>query len=288
MPGNHLILYLSLLPAMYCSLFLHEVGHAVLGWWCGYEVTSFGLGLGRPLLLARWRGTRIYFSLSRSTQGITWLIAPVMYPSRRRQVLMLLGGCLATGVASLTPLLFWLLLPWGCDVWLVLLGWNAWIGLWSLVPFQMRLGKFSLRSDGAMVWQLLRHGHLPSHIEESIRTLTTMRPFWEGIGDLRILRVFQTAVAMSWTPLGGCEYATELCAAGDRLPVGHSSQSRALWALARAHIALEIGQPEECVAALDEAEAIFSSRADDGGQFLVSWLRALLLVGQGDAATALA
>jgi Zn-dependent protease len=181
MPGDHLALYLSLLPAMYFSLFLHEAGHAVLGWWCGYEVTSFGLGLDRPLFLVRWRGTRVYFSLTRSTQGITWLIAPMMYPPRYRQILMLLGGCLANGVAALTALLFRLLLPWGSDVWLVLLGWNAWIGLRNLVPFQMRLGKFSLRSDGAKVWQLLCRGHLPSHVEESIRTFTAMRPFWEGV-----------------------------------------------------------------------------------------------------------
>jgi tetratricopeptide (TPR) repeat protein len=93
---------------------------------------------------------------------------------------------------------------------------------------------------------------------------------------------------MAWTALGDCKCATELCAEADRLSVGHSSQSRALWALARAHVHLETGQSEDCAAALDEAEALFSNRSDEGGQFLVSWLRALLLVRQGDAATALA
>ena len=85
--GTDLALVLvALLPVLYLSIVVHELGHAVLGWLAGWRITSLGMGTGRPLLVLSWRGVRVYFCRNRPLQGLTFLYAPQLYPARSRTV----------------------------------------------------------------------------------------------------------------------------------------------------------------------------------------------------------
>src|SRR5205823_2623173 len=82
------------LPIFYLSGFLHEVGHAVMGWLCGYVVTSFGMGLGRPLWVGRCGTARVY--------GVP-LACPVGQTVRRSDGAQILAVLLARGGGAAGP-----------------------------------------------------------------------------------------------------------------------------------------------------------------------------------------
>src|SRR5262249_3627094 len=90
--GTYLLLLLAMPPVFYASAFLHEVGHAVLAHLCGFEVTSFGMGLGKPLWVGRWGRTLVYFCRVKLFQGITFSFSPRIFPGRWQVVGMLAGG----------------------------------------------------------------------------------------------------------------------------------------------------------------------------------------------------
>src|SRR5262249_2653629 len=132
-----LIYLLWVISVLYVSVFVHELGHAVMGWRNGFVVSSFGLGFGRPFLRFRCRGTLIYFRLRPPTQGVTFTVARRLIPSRRARAAMLLGGVLANGLFGLLAWGLWWLLPAGNTLCLILASLNTITAVGNLIPFSI-------------------------------------------------------------------------------------------------------------------------------------------------------
>jgi hypothetical protein len=113
------VMLLALFPVLWVSAFVHELGHALLGRLSGYRVTSFGLGVARPILVCNCRGTRLYLCLRRPLQGITFFLVPQVFPPRRAAAAALAGGIVGNVLLALVGLALWHLLPWGGTVWLL-------------------------------------------------------------------------------------------------------------------------------------------------------------------------
>src|SRR5262245_56136385 len=90
-----LLLAVVLYPILLASVFIHELGHAVMAWLNGFTVQSFGIGLGRPFWVFNLRGTRVYFGLRRLTSGLTFSQSRQVFTSRWRLASVFAGGVLA-------------------------------------------------------------------------------------------------------------------------------------------------------------------------------------------------
>ena len=108
------------------------------------------MGLGRPVWVINWHGTRVYFALPRPFQGLTWFVFSQIYPSRRASIVAFSGGALANLCIAVGTGTLFFLSPWGKAI----LGTIAvinFIGVLNLIPFSVRLGKIRMRSDGAQI-----------------------------------------------------------------------------------------------------------------------------------------
>ncbi len=274
-----IVIVVAIAAILYVSGFIHELGHAIMGWRNGFVISSFGLGWGRPLWVVRWRGTRIYFCLRRPFNGFTFAVAPQIYFPRRQMVGLLLGGVLADAVAAAVAVVLWWILPGHYILLLVAAGWSA-LSTLNLIPFRFRVGKFAYFSDGALVLQTLRGN--PRELVESIRYLEIFGGHLESVGDNLALSDFQLGAALAWTALGVPEKAEQLCSQAEALPVDDWPFCRSYAAVVRGIVALSSGRIEDSERALDEAEKAFSGAGNQGGLFLVSSARADLNAAQGN------
>src|SRR5207249_1900460 len=135
-------------PVYYISIFFHELGHAVLGRLTGHVVNSFGLGLARPFAVFSCRGTRIYFCLSRPTQGLTFLFPEDIISPPWKSAVMYAGGLSANLLMGSLSLFLWFHASWGTSLWLVAALVNGFMSLISLIPFSVSIGKATAHTDG--------------------------------------------------------------------------------------------------------------------------------------------
>lgn len=274
------------IPLFYLSIFLHEMGHAVMAWCMGYQVTSFGIGLGQPWWVVKWRGIRIYFCPRRSTTGLTWALFPKCHFSRWRQIGMIGGGVLANGLATAAALILWWWLPVGQSVWLAALGCNALLCLSSLIPYVVRLGQFQLRTDGLMILELLGSGTIRMTSSEILQTYAALRRHWEAIGDDRMRHAYLLNTAAAWIDLGDAGQAELLLVEADRIPGNRTPLLENVGALVRALVDAGAGRTEWSAAALARAESGFQAAGDETGLFLVRLQRVEEQLERGDAAMA--
>ena len=285
-PIDPLTAALAFLPVYFASIFAHELGHAVAGWLVGYVVTSFGLGTSRPLFVAAPRGVRVYFCRVRPSQGITFAFMPQIYPSRARMAWFAAGGIVANGLLAAVALGLLYGLPGGGSVWLTVAAVNGLLAAISLLPFRFRVGKATLRTDGALILQALRTGLVAQPPPDMIQTARYLRDLWLSVGDTLILRVYLIAAAQAWIELGDIERADDLCREADSLPGASPPDVRSLGGIVRSQIALGAGRPDEADAALDAAEAYYRAAGHRVGLFLIALCRASVRVGRGDPAGA--
>ncbi|MBV9124747.1 MAG: hypothetical protein JO112_15430, partial [Planctomycetes bacterium] len=166
---------------------------------------------------------------------------------------MLAGGALANGVLALLALLLWGLWPQAEGVWWMAAGLNGLLCFVNLVPFASRIGKFTLRSDGAQILRLLRRDSLGLPAPLQIRITQELGGLWEAIGDTVALGAFLRMGALAWMEIGVIDQAEELCAQAEALPNSQPAD-RALRDLVRGLIASEAGKLETSAQALKEAE----------------------------------
>jgi WD40 repeat protein/predicted Ser/Thr protein kinase/tetratricopeptide (TPR) repeat protein len=281
-----LVVLLAVYPILYVSAFCHELGHALMGRWHGFTVTSFGLGTGRLFWVGNLGGSRVYLGWQRPLQGITFSVLSQVYPTRRQLVGLLAGGVLANLVLATLAVVLWRLLPWGSLVWLMAAVYNAALAIGNLIPFNSRIGTVNLRTDGGEIWQVLRGGALPAAAPNRIRMAAALRGLWQDIGDHLCLYIHLLGAATAWRELGDGERAEALCAEAEAVPLEPTPFSRAYGAVVRAAIARARGKFDHSARALDAAEAGFRELDNDAGVFLVSWARAELLLAEGRAAEA--
>lgn len=277
---------LAFLPVLYISIFLHEFGHVVMGRWSGFVVTSFGVGIARPLWVWNWRGTKVFFCRSRWRQALTIWLSPRILPPRRQLVWALTGGVLANGVVALVAFVLWWLLPWGDGVWLAITAINAYMCLTNLIPFTVRFGNAPMRSDGAQILQTLQ-GREPEAIASArAQMVATLRGLWEAVGDTLGLYTHLLVGALSWADLGDAERAEQLCAEAEAVPLNHSPFTRAYGAVVRGIVSRYAGKIEASAAALDEAEKEFRALNHEAGLLLVALGRAELMLKQEETSRA--
>jgi hypothetical protein len=274
--GQWFVGLLALYPILYVSGFVHELGHALLGGWNGFTVTSFGLGTGRPFWVGRWRGSLVYLGLRRPLQGLTFWLTLRADPTRRQQVALLAGGVLANFALAAAAFLLWRLLPWGGTVWAWAAVLNLAGGVVNLVPFHTQIGTLRLRTDGGMIWQVLRGGALPPSAPERLQVAAALGPLLWVIGDHLGLYFRLLNAAVAWVELGDAGRAEALCAEAEALPLEPTPLTRGGAALVRAAVFRRTGRPDKCARALDSAEAAFREQGDKARLFLVSCARAEL------------
>lgn len=273
-PG--LAVLLAIIPAYYLAVFIHEVGHVVMAKLCGYEVTSFGLGLGGPMWVGKWRGTRIYFALKKPMQGITWAIFPQLFPSRLASIGMLAGGVLANLLLAVGAALLWRFLPWGQAFWLTIVVINLVVGLPNVIPLSLRLGGWSLRSDGAQILQTIKRRQPEVPAASLFAMVRSLCDFWAAIGDWRIHSELLLTAAGVWLQMGDASHAETLCDKAEAMVVEDSPFAKARIALFKGSVECVKGEFEASAAAFDKAEALFVTLNNEAGLCLVALARAEL------------
>src|SRR5207245_1322984 len=173
-------------PILVVSVFIHELGHAIMAWLNGFAVHSFGVGLKRPFLVLNLRGTRIYFGLrGAATKGLTFAQPCRVFPSRWRLASYYAGGVLANLFFALAAVCLLVLAP-KKPAFVIVTGftvlWNASLFLTILMPIRAKFGGVRLRSDGMAILQLLRCRAKPVSVPERLHAPWGLNQFWRSSG----------------------------------------------------------------------------------------------------------
>ena len=257
-----IFLIFLILVVPYGSAFLHELGHAVCALLAGAtHVTSFGLGTSRPFAVGSFRGIRIYLCSRRPSQGIAFYLHPQLLPSRRRQVFTLAGGVLMHFLIVGTAWTFYLLWPKGALVWGIVGGVNLWMGLFNLLPIRVRLGSYTLHSDGAQILTVLRTGATSPDPTSPLSSLQAFRELWQATGDKQMLYAHLIAAGNFWVSVGDMERGGELLAEARALPFEPLAAWRSYGILVEAEAALERNDLERAAVVLRRRKSISANSA---------------------------
>jgi tetratricopeptide (TPR) repeat protein len=149
------------------------------------------------------------------------------------------------------------------------------------------VGSVRLRSDGALILQVLRDGSTAVSPGDVLKTLAGLRGLWRETGDLHCLHAHLLAAANAWVELGDAARAGELLDEARALPVQPVPAFRAYQALVAAEVGLAA---EDCAVAgkaLAEAEEAFRQTGHGGGELLTGLARVELLRAGGRPTEAL-
>jgi hypothetical protein len=285
-PPALIAIALGFLPALYVSVFAHEVGHALIGRAAGYLITSFGVGVARPFFVLPVCGVRIFFCRSKPMNGLTFAWHPHILPSRGRMVAFLSGGILFNGGLALACLAFVAWVGWARSVWLVpLLVANSVLSLASLVPASHRIGKAVVRSDGALILQVLRSGSYGSPSAIIVQGVEFVQTLSNSIGDMLLSHFNLLGGTAAWDDLEDLERAGALFDRASARPEWGVPAVDALGQFVRSRLALAAGRLHEADAALNSAETIFRSEGNEAGSFLVFLRRQEARLARGEASS---
>jgi Peptidase family M50 len=265
-------LVILLMPVLYFSIFVHELGHAVLGRLTGYVVTSFGIGFAKPLFVLPVGGIRVFFCRWRSTGGLTLAFHPQILPSRWKTIGFISGGFLANLGLMILAIGLVRTLSWGQQLWIVLGLVNGLFAFGTMIPYRSKIGNATLGSDGAQIFDVLHRGapYVPSALIvqgiESIQGLTT------SIGDLVYARLNLLAGAEAWIELEDFERADLVLEQARKLPDPGFPSVRLMEQIVQAQLAIARQKPEEAEAPLNRAREIGEAEDNAVALFLVSLL----------------
>jgi tetratricopeptide (TPR) repeat protein len=277
-----------LLPLTYLSIFIHELGHAILGRAAGFVVTSFGIGIARPFFVRSVCGTRIFLCRSHPLQGITFCSFPNVSPPRQKTIAYFAGGIVANALFAVASLALWAFVRWGGIVWLPFALVNGLFAVSSLLPVEWKVGSAVVRSDGKLILLALlkRTAAMPAPVY--IQSVNAFRGLWEAIGDRMILHANLVNTAAFWTELEDLERAeADFAAAGEASGLA-SPPELAREALVRAGLASGRGRFDESATAIETAEACFREASDEKGRLYAQFTRIQLLTAKGEIGRALA
>src|SRR5262245_561924 len=287
LPTRRLLLLLAVLPALYLGGLVHEAGHALLGRWAGFEVSSFGLGVARPFWVGRWDQTWVYLARAQPLQGITFSVHPSLFPPRGLLLALLAGGAVAQGAFALVALAAWWAVPWGRPVWGLVALVNGAVALLNLVPLAVRVRDFVFHSDGALMLRVLRRGGLETPTRDLAGQVAGLRGLWADVGDGLAPRVWLLGLAVGWLELEVPEAARQAVEEAEALPGTPPPWLEAYQACVKGWVTIFSGDLAEAGAALERAERWFAGQANAGGLFLVSLARVDLLRAGGQSEAAL-
>jgi hypothetical protein len=275
--GKVLLFAVVLYPVLIASVFVHELGHAVIAWLNGFTVHSFGIGLARPFWVLNLRGTHIYCGLRRLTSGLTFSLPCRVFPSRWRLASVYAGGVLANLFCAVAAVCL-VVVARNSPACVVVAGftafWNISMFLRILMPIRADFGRVRLRTDGLLILQVLRWRVVPVSVPERLHGLLGFQDLWRSIGDQASLYFHLLDNAMAWVELGHAERARQLYQQADALSWQRSAFASALLTLVRAMVERASRNPEAAQVSLHEAEKAFTALGDEGGLFLAAWERA--------------
>jgi hypothetical protein len=251
---------IGLLVGAYVSAFAHELGHALMGWWMGYEVTSFGLGIARPILVFGWGDTRVYFCLRQSADGLTFVL-PRGQVTTVQQVAFLSGGILANIILSLIGVGLWYSLAWVPAFWLTIAGCNLLFVVGALVPHQHLLA-----SDGRQILQVLRGRPEPGSVVEPLHRMHRFRELWHSVGDRRMEAHCLQGAAGVWGMLGDSAHAHGLVREAEALGAPHLSILDAVAILEQGEADHKAGRLDAAAEAYEKARRLFAAQVARHGE----------------------
>jgi Zn-dependent protease len=284
---NPLVALCALLPILYVSGFVHELGHAVMAHAVGFTVTSFGMGVGRPLAVFSLGLTRIYFCGTKPLQGIAFCLPPKLIPPRRQMVPYLAGGIIANTLFALLALALYRWLPWGTSLWHTASAVNAMLAVINLVPFQVHIGKATLTTDGGQIFKVLRDRVVSVPEPQIIQALKTFRELWRSIRNHTMLRLYVLSSAAAYAEMTDFARGESILSELDSLEPSDFPTVQAREAMVRGTIQSGVGRLDEAEQSLLAADALFETTGDDGGQLFTAMHRLWLRISRRDLPGAL-
>jgi hypothetical protein len=225
--------FLSAYATLIVAIIAHKAGLALMARWLGFDVTSFGFGTARPLLVMRCGRTLLYVC----ARGLPHCQVSVLFPDSVRKTRLtayLAGGLL------------------GCLV-LVAIGaagcylYPRWAVFWgTLAVFHAAciLGAGEWR----YAWRLWRGIDIPSPPLPGLSLLHRNRVLWQAIGDKRAEADALQSASEDWRMLGDADYANALLREGDALQAD-TGTGRVARSHLRRGIFAQVGDPYEIAAA---------------------------------------
>src|SRR5262249_26764200 len=151
-----------------------------------------------------------------------------------------------------------------------------------------RVRHFVLRSDGALMVQVLRRGGLEPTTRDLAGMSAGLRELWAAVGDVLAPRAFLLGAASGWLALDGAEPAQQAVEEAEALPGPLPPWLEAYQVCVAGWVASASGELERAGEDLQTAERLFAAQGNGGGLFLVSLARIDLLHARGDDVTAVA
>ncbi len=277
-----------LLPAFYAMLLvgalIHEIGHGISGGLNGYVVGGLGIGLGRPLAIARIAGLPIFIGRQGLLTGLTLVDIPTCYLATACQIRFLLGGIAANLIASSIACLASLLVPFARVELLLFAGVNLLIAVASAIPHQPK--QIGIPSDGEQIRRLVR-GHYP--IPLPVQRIQVGLPFIDLVGALRFapfIAKLHAATAVAFAQLGLASEAENRISLARKLRFDEDANRDAYLRLVEAEIAKETGQYEVALVAASDACKLFEQERNRRGVLTAQLDRVGALLELGRAAEA--
>jgi hypothetical protein len=227
--GLVLLVFGLVLPISYL---VHELGHALMGWLCGFIVTSFGIWPGRHSLTIPLGRTRMFIGTNLNRPGIALSFPARLYPGRWQWAGLLFGGILANVCVAVFGFLICghlgrpglIVLAFACV--------NA-IGILNLLPFTVGKPPAQFSSDGLLILRVLRGVFLSERTLPGIGTLAALRSLSQNVGDRIFLAHLCSVAALEAVALRMKYYASSLITEAEQTIENRPPVSLTILALAK-------------------------------------------------------
>lgn len=263
----------------YISIFAHELGHALIGRWMGYQITSFGMGLARPLIVFDWGSTRVYFCWKDAALGFAFNLPADGQTTKAQAAAYLLGGILANLLIMLVGLAVWLWLDWGAALWITIVVGNGLMVLDCLIPHAYPVAGLPTANDGRQLVQLFT-----GESADAFGVLQGLHQFgrlWKEIGDYRMQACYLRGAASVWGTLGDADYARELLRQAEALGAPHLPVLDAIAILEEGEAHHKAGELDAAANAYEKARDEFAAQSARHGQICAIMNLAQLAEEQG-------
>ncbi len=275
-----LIVMAAWYPVSYLSIFAHELGHAIAGRSVGFTVTSFGLGFARPFIVLNFGQMKVFLAKYRGMSGVTFCVMPELSPPRSNMLVFLAGGILANLLLATVGAACFFLAEQGRSFSIVVAAVNGLTAAICLIPFNLRVGGATLRSDGGLILQTLLKRETVELPPMTIQSVDALRPLLQSVDDTRTLKAYLRRAAAAWIMIGDAEPAQHVFNGLEALSDSDSPLERGCFEWTRGIIAVAAGRPSEAAAAFDLAEAHFDASGDRYGPVYMALQRIQLCLMQ--------